>query len=203
MNGLDDLMAEVAETQRAELRRLHLEPVVARRIAAAEPIARGGAVRGRGAGWRFVAVGATGLAVAAAVLLAVTPAGRRLAGRLGSSGADDAPPLSFAVASGGASHRGGVGEGLAGRVGEPATATFSDGSQVVVGAGGRARVAALESDGASIVLDEGHIDVHVVHRARTRWQVIAGAYVVRVTGTRFAVDWQAQAREVVVRLDEG
>ena len=119
MNGLDDLMAEVAETQRAELRRLHLEPEVARRIAAAESIARGGAVRGRGAGWRFVAVGATGLAVAAAVLLAVTPAGRRLAGRLGSSGADDAPPLSFAVASGGASHRGGVGEGLAGRVGEP------------------------------------------------------------------------------------
>src|SRR3954469_23807971 len=107
-------MAEVAENQRAELRRLHLEPEVARRIAAAEQIRRGGAVRARRAGWRFVAVGTMGLAVAATVLVAGTPAGRRLASLLGTSGADDALPLSFAVASGGASHRGGVGEGLAG-----------------------------------------------------------------------------------------
>jgi len=203
VTGFDDLMSEVAERQRAELQRLHLEPEVARRIAAAgdrlAPPVR--ARRHAGWRWRLAGAGALGLAAAVALLLAVTPAGRRLVGGVLTGG--DEPRLSFAVALGNASHPGGVGEGLTGRAGEPATATFSDGSQVVVGAGARARVAALESDGASIVVEEGQVDVHVVHRDKTRWRVIAGDYVVRVTGTRFAVDWQPEGREVVVRLDEG
>ena len=82
-------------------------------------------------------------------------------------------------------------------------ARFSYGSRVQIEAGGRARVDALDADGAALTLHEGLLDARIVHAARTRWQVRAGDYAIRVVGTRFAATWAPGARKLNVRLFEG
>jgi ferric-dicitrate binding protein FerR (iron transport regulator) len=66
---------------------------------------------------------------------------------------------------------------------------FSDGSTITFRGGSAGRVERLTEHGAVIVLDQGHLEAHVVHAARTRWSVQAGPFGVRVTGTRFVVGW--------------
>ena len=181
MSGFEELMAEVAERQRFELRRLGMRAEIERRLAAGPaPAARLGLVR------PMALAGA--LAAAAVVLFAVGAHRERTAS------------LSFDVGDPG--H-----PGRAGDVIEPAAAgtslVFSDGSRVEVAAGARARVDALTDDGATVTLVDGAVDVSVVHRALTRWQIRAGDYRVQVTGTRFAVAWQARAGALDVRLFEG
>lgn len=87
--------------------------------------------------------------------------------------------------------------------GPNADVKFSDGSQLRLDAGGRARVANTTANGAQLVLERGHAELHVVHRPSTRWSFDAGPYTVRVTGTRFTVDWAADEERLQVVVSEG
>jgi hypothetical protein len=80
---------------------------------------------------------------------------------------------------------------------------FSDGSSIVAEPHTTTRVMQISPDGAQLTLERGHVDAHVVHRARSRWQVSAGPFVVHVTGTRFQVDWDPQAEKLAVSVSEG
>jgi ferric-dicitrate binding protein FerR (iron transport regulator) len=87
--------------------------------------------------------------------------------------------------------------------GPDARVHFSDGSQLRLDAGGRARVANTTGNGAQLVLERGHAELHVVHRSNTRWSFDAGPYTVKVTGTRFTVDWATDEERLQVVVTEG
>ena len=198
MSHLDELMAEVAATQRGQLQHLGLEPELARRVEAAT----------RPAPTRRVSMGLAlaGLAIATAGVALWVSGSLRDNTERAAAPAPSGPPLAFVVSGlpgARAGHPGQVGEILEADANQPLAATFSDGSEVVVAAGARARVVALEAKGAAIALERGQVDVHVVHRAETHWQVTAGAYRVRVTGTRFAVLLNPSADGLTVQLTEG
>jgi transmembrane sensor len=103
------------------------------------------------------------------------------------------------------------GEPAGGQVGAPIVApptaplavAFSDGSTVTLPPRTTAHVDALERDGATLALDDGTVEVSVIHRAHTRWQVRAGAYRIQVTGTRFAAGWDRRAQVLTVTMHDG
>lgn len=109
-----------------------------------------------------------------------------------------APSLSFDVDGAAAD----VGAFVAAEA-EPRRLTFSEGTRLEVGNGSRAQVVTLDARGATVRLDTGRVHARVTHRADTRWRVEAGPYVVRVTGTTFAVAWNPERRDFEVALDEG
>jgi Tetratricopeptide repeat/FecR protein len=75
---------------------------------------------------------------------------------------------------------------------------FSDGSNLTFRAGSSGRMQRLGGDGAQVFLDGGRLEAHVIHAERTLWLVHAGPYRVRVTGTRFAVNWAAGRLDVAL-----
>lgn len=178
---LEPLVKELAEAHRRSLRGDDLAPEIERRLAVrAGSNGRGRAVR------RLTLV----LALGAAASIVAWRTGAR-------APVVSAPPaLTVTIGSG----VGAAGDQLAEAAPE---ARFSDGSTVSVAGGGRARVDALDADGATLTLHEGRLDARVVHAARTRWVVHAGGYAIRVVGTRFAVSWAPGAGELNVRLFEG
>jgi transmembrane sensor len=80
---------------------------------------------------------------------------------------------------------------------------FADGSEVVLASGARASVRQLSEREVSFDFDTGAAEFTVVHRAGTHWTVQAGVYQVRVTGTRFAVDWRPDVGRFALQLVEG
>ncbi|RYZ08473.1 MAG: tetratricopeptide repeat protein [Myxococcales bacterium] len=148
-------------------------------------LTRLGARRNAAPRW-YWAVSAAALAAAALVFVLAKPR------------AAEADPLRFWV------------EERAGRVDEWVTARdaeqslrFSDGSSVVAAPHTTTRVMRVTADGAQLTLERGHVDAHVVHRDGSRWQVAAGPFVVRVTGTRFRVSWDPQTEKLAVKVTEG
>lgn len=81
--------------------------------------------------------------------------------------------------------------------------TFSDGSELLLAAGARARIAELSADGAEIGLEEGKATLEVTHRSGARWSVIAGPFSVAVTGTAFDVGWSGAEQRFEVALRAG
>jgi len=135
--------------------------------------------------WQYGLAGAALVACAAAALLWVAPAAQQ-------------EPLRFWI------------EERAGHVDEWVTARdaeqslrFSDGSSVVAGPHTTTRVMQTSAEGARLTLERGNIDAHVVHRDASRWQVAAGPFVVRVTGTRFRVHWDPLTEKLAVSVSEG
>jgi TolA-binding protein len=131
---------------------------------------------------------AAALSVAAAVLL------WQLGGQGGAS-------ASFAVGDGG--QRGEAGAFVAAPADRELPLRFDDGTRVALAAGTSARVASLDGRGAHIVLEKGRAVASVVHRPDSRWRVDVGPFQVAVVGTRFDVSWDASARVLELRLDEG
>ncbi len=80
---------------------------------------------------------------------------------------------------------------------------FTDGSTLLLDDRAHASVVGASQHGATIALLRGHLDARVVHRARTDWQVLAGPFTVRVTGTRFIVDWKPESGDIDVVVVEG
>ncbi len=80
---------------------------------------------------------------------------------------------------------------------------FSDGSALELAPASRARVVTVDGHGASIALENGSLNAHVIHRAGGAWRVIAGPLTVRVTGTKFALRWFAASEEFMVSVSEG
>jgi TolA-binding protein len=80
---------------------------------------------------------------------------------------------------------------------------FSDGSQVTLPPRAQAHVDALDDRGATVAIEEGTVEVSVVHRARTRWEIRAGRYHIRVTGTKFSAGWDRRTDSLTVTMHEG
>ncbi len=80
---------------------------------------------------------------------------------------------------------------------------FSGGDQIVFAAGSRCRVAELNDDSVIVVLENGVANVNVRHRDATDWRVNAGPYEVRVTGTKFTVEWRPDETRFDLNMIEG
>ncbi len=80
---------------------------------------------------------------------------------------------------------------------------FSDGSSIVVGSQTTARIMQVTERGARLTLERGRLDAHVIHQEASRWQVAAGPFLVKVTGTRFRVGWEPFAETLSVSVSEG
>lgn len=80
---------------------------------------------------------------------------------------------------------------------------FSDGSRVSLASATRASVQELTPQRASVELERGKARVTIVHRADTSWLFRAGPYQVRVTGTKFELEWSPEANRFVLELAEG
>jgi TolA-binding protein len=133
---------------------------------------------------------AAGLAAAAAIVALVAVV---LVGRL-------PEPLRFEV---GATQPGAVGAWIAAPPGAALPIRFSDGSELRLAPGGRARVASVSADGAELALERGALDLAVVHREKTRWLVRVGPFLVHVVGTRFEASWDPVTERCTVALREG
>jgi TolA-binding protein len=81
--------------------------------------------------------------------------------------------------------------------------SFSDGTRVEVEPSSRARVAEVSSRGARVVLEDGVLDVDVVHKDGARWTFQAGPYSVNVTGTSFTLRWSAADDRLDVEMKRG
>ncbi len=80
---------------------------------------------------------------------------------------------------------------------------FSDGSEVALSPGSRARLATLDSIGAHLVLESGAADVRVVPNHGARYRVSLGPFAVDVTGTRFDVGFRPSDELFTLTLHEG
>jgi hypothetical protein len=81
--------------------------------------------------------------------------------------------------------------------------SFWDGSSVTVAPHGGVRVAKLEPTGAALSIEAGKVHVQVKHRPQTRWQLAAGPYTIRVTGTSFWVSWTPDEGMLDVQMENG
>ncbi len=133
---------------------------------------------------RRLSFGALGMVVAAAPLAVV------LALRPG--------PLTFEVIHGAIGAAGEV------RPTEPGTEIrFSDGTEIVLERAARAQVRDVAAHGAGIMLFEGRAHTSFVPKPKASWQVLAGPYVVRVTGTVFDVEWSRDRGQLDVWMQKG
>lgn len=80
---------------------------------------------------------------------------------------------------------------------------FSDGTVLTLAPSSRARVVAIDPNGASLALENGAVHAEVVHRDHSAWRLMAGPLVVRVTGTRFDLSWSASTEEFSLAVSEG
>jgi hypothetical protein len=112
------------------------------------------------------------------------------------------PPRNVAyVIEGAATARGGF---VQTRSDHDATIRFSDGSVVTLTPGARGRVVDVRERGARFAVETGTADVHVAKREGGADYVIdAGPYAVKVTGTRFTIEWDPASAHMHLDLGEG
>jgi hypothetical protein len=80
---------------------------------------------------------------------------------------------------------------------------FSDGSRLSLAAGSMLRVRETDAHGAMVIVEEGQVESHIQHTGKARWSVFAGAYEVRVVGTRFSTTWDPARQRLAVVLHQG
>src|SRR5262249_50558242 len=144
VDPVNELLAEVASVQREQLRRADVLADVRVRVASM-PARPGRASR------LWLAVPALAFAGPAALAPPVERA--------------PAPP--FPAGAGGAAAPGALGAVLAARDDGELPLDFSDGSHVAIAPGGRLAVEAVAARGATLALERGRAEVHVVHREQT------------------------------------
>jgi hypothetical protein len=110
-----------------------------------------------------------------------------------------ATPLSFAIGE----RPGQTGQLLSASGAVAVPVRFSDGSVLELTPHAQSRVLSVEHNGARVELQRGALRASVVHRADTAWAVVAGPFQVAVTGTKFVTEWDPQARELKVIVEEG
>lgn len=101
--------------------------------------------------------------------------------------------------------------GQAGTVGAWVSATparplplrFSEGTQVSLSQGSRARVTDVTRGGARIELERGSFDAQVVHLPGTSWSFAAGPFEVAVTGTQLGVSWTPDTGQFELSVASG
>jgi hypothetical protein len=189
MSAVEELMKEVAAAQKGELRRMNIESEVKHLVAArmAEGTAKS---RVETRTWRWVSLGTAAAAVAAVLLVVVS----LLRNPFVTVTIDTPSQLA---------HIGQTGDLIAPPAGQAMAAVFSDGSRILVSESSHARIDSVDANGATVTLDDGHLDASVIHRPQTRWEVRAGDYRIHVTGTRFGAAWSRRDHALTVRLYEG
>ncbi len=85
----------------------------------------------------------------------------------------------------------------------PVELRFSDGSNLEAEPGTRLRVDETYSSGARVLLERGSASSQVTHHKRSQWTFVAGPFEVRVTGTRFVLNWDPLGEEIDLELREG
>ncbi len=80
---------------------------------------------------------------------------------------------------------------------------FSDGSRVDVAPRSRMRLMDLGTRGAQLALESGRAGIAVAHGENRKWELHAGPFVVRVTGTRFDISWSPNEDWFELVLEEG
>jgi len=180
---MESLMRDVARAVQGDVRRRQLLPEIQARLEALDEQSRQ-SQRAHGT-WRLSLLGAT-VCAAGIAFFVLRPT-----------------PLSFAVDGAGAGRTGAVGERLVAADSAPLSLRFSDGSQVTLPPRAQAQVDTLDANGATVALEEGTVDVSVVHRAQTRWEIRAGRYHIRVTGTKFSAGWDRRSDTLTVTMREG
>jgi ferric-dicitrate binding protein FerR (iron transport regulator) len=108
--------------------------------------------------------------------------------------------LDYSVSGGSVSVGGYV---LGAGAGSTATLRFSDGTEINLAEGARARIAAVSARGARLALESGHATLRVADRPNAEWAVDAGPFVVRALGTEFDVDWSGIDGTLEVELKKG
>ena len=110
-------------------------------------------------------------------------------------------PLSFLVGAA----PGRIGDVIEASGKESLGVRFSEGSSILAQSGARLRVLSAESAGARVLLENGPLDVAIVHQRRhaTRWRFEAGPLAVLVTGTKFRLDWNAKEQTFALDMKEG
>ena len=108
-------------------------------------------------------------------------------------------PLSFQVDGASASAR----DFIAAPKDAARVVRFSDGSSFDLSESSQARVIGASTDGADIALERGTLAAKVVHSGHAAWRVIAGPFVVRVTGTGFKTSWDPATQAFALSVSEG
>ena len=103
----------------------------------------------------------------------------------------------------GSTELGMVGSYLSAPPSKPINLHFSEGSSVVFEPKARGRVAQVTSRGATMVLEAGRARADIVHRSKTDWRIIAGPYVVSVTGTSFEVSYDDSTQTFELAMRSG
>lgn len=85
----------------------------------------------------------------------------------------------------------------------PQSLEFSEGSQILLEPDTRASLSRLSAKNADLTLDEGHILASIHKHTGTTWTFTAGPYRVRVIGTRFTMDWDAERHQLRIAVREG
>jgi TolA-binding protein len=80
---------------------------------------------------------------------------------------------------------------------------FSDGSEISLADGARARVRSTDEHGARVTLERGEAHIYVVHGQGAHWTFDAGPFVVAVTGTAFSLAWREDSQRFDLRLENG
>jgi ferric-dicitrate binding protein FerR (iron transport regulator) len=80
---------------------------------------------------------------------------------------------------------------------------FSDGTNIRVLPGARARVLDVSTRGARLLLEGGRAHVHVAHRPGADWQVQASTFIVHVHGTAFFVEWNPAESRLDLQMESG
>jgi hypothetical protein len=85
----------------------------------------------------------------------------------------------------------------------PQSLDFSEGSQLLLEPGTRAKLLHLSSIDTTLALDDGHILASIRQHTGITWTITAGPYRVQVVGTRFTLDWDRERRALRVAVREG
>ena len=80
---------------------------------------------------------------------------------------------------------------------------FEDGTKIIVERGARAELKSIRKHGAELELVGGTLTVDVVHTDESQWNVKAGPFGIRVTGTRFEATFDPRTSELTVAMAEG
>ncbi|MBN1606970.1 MAG: FecR domain-containing protein [Polyangiaceae bacterium] len=86
---------------------------------------------------------------------------------------------------------------------KPVEVRFSEGTRIDVMPGSGLHVLPADSEHVGLLLARGSARLHVTHVPSRQWTVTAGPFLVRVTGTRFDLNWDPNARTFDLDLLEG
>lgn len=80
---------------------------------------------------------------------------------------------------------------------------FADGSKIALEQRGGLRVSEAERSRVSVLLETGSARFDVVPRRGATWEIIAGPYLVRVTGTSFWLSWDTATHALALQMRSG